>query len=99
VQHVLALGQSAQDPAAAESGATIYLENCASCHGEQGEGLVAMGAPALNDAIWLYGGEPSQVRAQINRPRQGVMPYWQGRLSEETIKMLTVYVHSLGGGE
>ena len=98
VQHVLALGQGTQDPAA-EGGAAIYLENCASCHGEQGEGLVELGAPALNDAIWLYGGEPSQIRAQINRPRQGVMPYWQGRLDDETIKMLTVYVHSLGGGE
>lgn len=61
--------------------------------------MTAVGAPRLNDAIWLYGGKPEQIEAQIWRPRHGVMPPWQGRLSDETIKMLTVYVHSLGGGQ
>ena len=37
--------------------------------------------------------------AQIRQPRHGVMPAWIGRLPPETIKMLTVYVHSLGGGQ
>ena len=49
--------------------------------------------------IWLYGGEPEQIAAQIDQPRLGVMPAWQGRLDDTTIKMLAVYVHSLGGGE
>ena len=44
--------------------------------------LVDLGGPALNDAIWLYGGEPEQIAAQINRPRLGVMPPWQGRLDD-----------------
>lgn len=98
-QYVLSLTNRATDQAAVERGATIYAENCASCHGEQGEGIQEMGAPALNDAIWLYGGEPSQITAQINRPQLGVMPFWQGRLGDNTIKMVTVYVHSLGGGQ
>ena len=55
--------------------------------------------PALNDMIWLYGSKPEQIMAQIERPRLGVMPAWQGRLDDTSIKMLTVYVHSLGGGE
>jgi cytochrome c oxidase cbb3-type subunit 3 len=61
--------------------------------------MVELGGPALNDQIWLYGGEPEQIASQINRPRLGVMPPWQGRLDDTTIKMLAVYVHSLGGGE
>jgi cytochrome c oxidase cbb3-type subunit 3 len=99
VQHVLSLTGRATDPAAAEEGAAVFAENCASCHGEQGEGIKEMGAPALNDAIWLYGGEAPQIVAQINRPRLGVMPRWQGRLDDATIKMLAVYVHGLGGGQ
>ncbi len=57
------------------------------------------GAPALNDAIWLYGNQPGDVRAQILNPRHGVMPGWKDRLDPVTIKMLAAYVHSLGGGE
>jgi cytochrome c oxidase cbb3-type subunit 3 len=98
-QYVLSLSQRQTDEEAAVRGAPIYAENCASCHGEAGEGVVDLGGPALNDMIWLYGGEPEQITAQINRPRLGAMPAWQGRLDDTTIKMLAVYVHSLGGGE
>ena len=80
------------DAAAAVEGAAIFAENCAACHGEDGGGLPDLGGPALNDAIWLYGGEPEQINAQINRPHLGVMPAWQGRLDDDTIKMLAVYV-------
>jgi cytochrome c oxidase cbb3-type subunit 3 len=99
VQHVLSFTGRTTDPAAAAEGAAAFAENCASCHGERGEGIKEMGAPALNDAIWLYGGEAEQIAAQISRPRLGVMPYWQGRLDDATIKMLAVYVHGLGGGQ
>jgi cytochrome c oxidase cbb3-type subunit 3 len=98
-QFVLSLTQRQTDEEAVARGAPLYADNCASCHGEAGEGIVDLGSPALNDQIWLYGGEPEQIAAQIHRPRLGVMPPWQGRLDEATIKMLTVYVHSLGGGE
>ena len=80
-----------------ENGAEIYAENCAACHGENGVGLRELGGPRLNDAIWLYGKE--NVTAQIYNPRHGVMPNWEGRLDDNTIKALAVYVHSLGGGE
>ncbi|MFO1047664.1 MAG: cytochrome-c oxidase, cbb3-type subunit III [Geminicoccaceae bacterium] len=98
-QFVLSLTQRQTDAAAAEQGAPIFAENCASCHGDAGEGNRELGGPALNDMIWLYGGDLDQIVAQINHPRMGVMPAWQGRLDDTTIKMLTVYVHSLGGGE
>jgi cytochrome c oxidase cbb3-type subunit 3 len=95
--YVLSLSQQAV--AADTPGAEIYAEQCASCHGEAGEGGRDYGAPKLADQIWLYGGEKQDVVKQITRPRQGVMPAWAERLDDTTLKMLTVYVHALGGGE
>lgn len=79
--------------------AALYAENCASCHGDKGQGNYEFGAPALNDAIWLYGGDRATVFATIYHGRAGVMPYWSGRLDDSTIRQLTIYVHQLGGGE
>ena len=98
-EHVLALSGQDHDPGAAEDGAVIFEENCAACHGEDGAGIQELGAPRLHDQIWLYGGTREEIAAQIHRPRYGVMPGWTERLDEATIKMLTVYVHSLGGGQ
>ena len=92
-----AFGQSTEADAAAR-GETVYADNCAACHGESGEGLQDLGAPALNDAIWLYGGTHADIVAQVTAPRHGVMPGWVDRLGETTVKELAVYVHSLGGG-
>ena len=55
--------------------------------------------PISTDQIWLYGGSEVEVMQQISAPQQGVMPAWIDRLDEETIKSLTVYVHTLGGGQ
>jgi cytochrome c oxidase cbb3-type subunit 3 len=98
-EFVLSLSNRGSDAAAAKRGEAIYAENCVACHGEKGEGVRDVGGPALNDAIWLYGGSKAEVVAQITNPRMGVMPAWGGRLDEATIRMLTVYVHTLGGGE
>ncbi len=87
------------DADAAARGQTVFADNCAACHGEKGEGIRELGAPNLNDAIWFYGNTHEQIVAQISEPKQGVMPAWKGRLSEVTIRQLTHYVHSLGGGE
>ena len=84
---------------ATEQGAEIYADNCASCHGDEGEGIADFGAPALNDAIWLFGGDRESIVTTVTEARGAMMPAWQNRLDPATIKMLTVYVHSLGGGE
>ena len=94
-----AAGDQAAIEAAIEAGAEIYADNCAACHGEAGEGDPTLGAPRLNDQIWLYGGTKGDIMAQVNKPQHGVMPAWTGRLDPATIKMLSVYVHSLGGGQ
>lgn len=84
----------------AARGAEIFAANCVACHGEQGEGNQEMGAAKLNDAIWLYGnGDKASVMQTITNSRNGVMPTWQHRLDDDTIRQLAIYVHSLGGGE
>lgn len=81
------------------AGAAIFAENCASCHGEKGEGNRDFGAPKLSDAIWLYGSKREDIIRQVTVPKHGQMPAWINRLDDATIKQLTIYVHSLGGGE
>ncbi len=84
--------------AAAGEGAAIFAEECATCHGEDGKGIMELGAPNLTDAIWLYGGDYESIRTQVENARGGVMPNWGDRLPPETVKQLAIYVHSLGGG-
>jgi cytochrome c oxidase cbb3-type subunit 3 len=99
--YVLSLSGQPHDAALIAEGATIYNDpaNCVSCHGEGGIGDRTVGAPRLNDAIVLKAGTLDEIVAQIENPKHGVMPAWSGRLSDTVIKELTLYVHSLGGGE
>ena len=81
------------------SGATLFAENCASCHGDAGMGDREQGAPNLADAIWLYGGDEASLIDTITNARFGVMPAWGQRLSEADVRAVSSYVHALGGGE
>ena len=83
----------------AAAGAKIFADNCTSCHGDNGKGNQELGAPDLTDKIWLYGSDEATLVETISNGRAGVMPAWVGRLDPSTIKALTVYVHSLGGGK
>lgn len=98
-EYVLSLSGTAADAAAAERGSSVYAENCASCHGEKGEGIVDLGGPRLNDGIWLYGGDKASVVHSITYARRGNMPAWSERLDPATVKVLAAYVHALGGGQ
>lgn len=97
--YVLEVSGSEHDDALAGPGKELFSDNCAACHGENAAGDREIGAPNLADAISLYGNTEELIAAQIHQPQHGVMPPWQTRLSDENIKQLTVYVHSLGGGE
>ena len=99
VQHVLALSGQDHDPALAASGAPVFAEQCASCHGETGMGDREQGAPNLTDAIWLYGGDVGSLTTTVSYSRFGVMPAWGGRLSAADVNAVAAYVHQLGGGE
>lgn len=91
-----------QDPAVtteSPKGAEIFARECASCHGADGKGQQELGAPDLTNAISLYGQDRQSLHTTIAKSRFGVMPAWQDRLSDVTIKQLTLYVHGLGGGD
>ena len=92
-------GGKPHDPAMIEPGKQVFADNCASCHGADAKGGREFGAPNLTDAIWFYGSGEDAIRHQIMQPKHGVMPAWEARLGEATVKQLAIFVHSLGGGE
>ena len=69
--------------------------NCAGCHGDHGGG--GMG-PSLRDDVWLYGGEFRQVAESIREGRNGVMPAWRERLSEDEQRAIAAWLLSQGHG-
>lgn len=99
VNHVLNISAQPHDPALAALGADVFDLNCSSCHGVDGEGDAFVGAPALNNAIWLYGGSAESIRHSIVNARFGIMPGFGNRLPEAQIVALAAYVHQLGGGQ
>jgi cytochrome c oxidase cbb3-type subunit 3 len=100
IENVAEYVMSLSDPSLSNpKGEEIFKANCVACHGVGGKGSRAVGAPNLSDAIWLYGGTKEDIEFTVTYARAGVMPYWTGRLDDTTIKQLTLYVHSLGGGE
>ncbi|MCF6455390.1 cytochrome-c oxidase, cbb3-type subunit III [Pseudoalteromonas sp. MMG024] len=68
---------------------------CAACHGMDGKGNYAFGAPNLTDNIWLYGGSQRAVEETLRNGRAGVMPAWKDILGEDKVHILTAYVYSL----
>ncbi len=99
VEYVMQISGQEHDATLASAGATVFADNCAACHGEDGKGDRAQGAPNLTDAIWLYGGDTAALTQTVTNARFGVMPSWQGRLSEADIRAVASWVHSRGGGE
>ena len=98
-EYVLSLSGGSTDAAAAGRGKQLFADNCVACHGDDGKGKHEVGAPNLTDRIWLYGGAKQDVVHSIETGRGGVMPNWGARLDPVSIKMLAIYVHSLGGGQ
>ncbi|WP_299153757.1 cytochrome-c oxidase, cbb3-type subunit III [uncultured Tateyamaria sp.] len=77
-------------------GQELFLDNCSSCHGDDGGGILDVGAPNLTDDFWIYGGDAESIAATLRHGRIGVMPYWEDRLSEADRRLLTLYIRDLG---
>lgn len=97
--YVMSLSGDPQDATQVALGETLYMDNCAACHADNGTGDRFQGAPNLADAIWLYGSGYDNIVAQVTNARNGVMPNWNTRLDEAEIRAVATYVHGLGGGE
>ena len=86
--------QGFHNSAAAQLGKPKFAV-CAACHGPDGKGMAALGAPNLTDKIWLHGWGEAAIVAMINGGKTNVMPAFGERLSAEQIHVLAAYVWSL----
>lgn len=93
--YLLSLNNREPDTALAEAGKPVYQSYCAACHGAEGKGNIAMGAPNLTNGIWLYGGSRSEIAHSIRAGRNGVMPAFQDTLGPEKIHILSAWVYGL----
>ena len=92
--YVLSLSGSAHNSAAAQLGKPKFVV-CAACHGPEGKGNPALGAPNLSDKIWLHGWGEAAIVSIINTGKTNIMPAFGERLSAEQIHVLAAYVWSL----
>ena len=92
--YVLSLSNSAHNNVAAELGKAKFAA-CAACHGADGKGNQAIGAPNLTDKIWLHGWGEDAIIAMVNNGKTNVMPNFASRLSAEQIHVLAAYVWNL----
>ena len=110
--YVASLSGIGHDAAKAAAGNTLFHSEtaaCYYCHGADAKGRKEIGSANLTDNIWLWADVPGAATAEgkvaairgviTSGLNKGVMPTWGGRLSPEQIKVLTVYVHELGGGQ
>jgi cytochrome c oxidase cbb3-type subunit 3 len=96
--YVLSLSGSAHSDIAAQSGKAKFAA-CAACHGADGKGNTALGAPNLTDKIWLHGWGEQAIINMVNAGKNNVMPA-QGRLlTPEQVHVLAGYVLSLSQGQ
>ncbi|MAL93716.1 MAG: cytochrome-c oxidase, cbb3-type subunit III [Haliea sp.] len=94
-EYVLSLNGRSVDEAQAAKGKEIFASYCAACHGPDGKGNKAFGAPNLTNGIWLYGGTREQIAHSLRAGRNGVMPAFSDTLTEDKIHIIAAYVYSL----
>ena len=93
-QYVLSLSGRSTAPDAVARGDATFKQLCVTCHGADGKGNVALGAPNLTDSIWLYGGSLATVVETVTKGRQGHMPAQKDTLGEARVHILAAYVYA-----
>ena len=108
--YVLSLSGNSVDSSAAKRGKAVFAGQggCVACHGADAKGQTFMGSANLTDKIWTIadvdGADTAEAKKAavmnlVNNGKTRQMPAWKDRLSATEIKILTFYVHSLGGGK
>jgi cytochrome c oxidase cbb3-type subunit 3 len=94
-QYVISLGGRNHDAQLAAAGKAKFDTMCVACHGVDGTGNQAIGAPNLTDNNWLYGGSAGVIRQTLAKGRNGVMPAHRDFLGEDKVHVLAAYIYSL----
>ena len=94
-EYVLSLSGRQHDATAAAAGQAQYNIFCAACHGPEGKGNTAMGAPNLTDKTWLYGASKLRIAESIAKGRQGHMPAQRDFLGDAKVHLLAAYIYGL----
>jgi len=93
--YVRSLSGLANDSLLASKGKAKFETACAACHGPDGKGMQALGAPNLTDKVWLYGSSEAAIVETITKGRQNVMPPWKEFLGDGKVHVLSGYVFGL----
>lgn len=97
--YVLSLGGVKSPADWVAAGKQRYETLCVSCHGPEGLGSAALGAPNVTDRVWLYGGSFASVATSIRDGRAGVMPAWRSRLNNDQARLIAAWVVKQGPHE
>jgi len=109
--YVLSLSGHKMDAQKVKLGSQIFngeQGGCYYCHDKGGVGKQERGSANLTDQVWTIANVPDAQGVEAKKAaikhviRNGVyrqMPVWEGRLDDTQIKLLTTYVHELGGGK
>jgi cytochrome c oxidase cbb3-type subunit 3 len=105
VAYVRSLSRLTHDPLKAQLGKPVFMQICAACHGADGKGNRAVGAPDLTDEDWLYGSSEATITETVTRGRHAdattgtlAMPAWRAPLGEARAHVLAAYVWGLSNG-
>lgn len=93
--YVQSLSGRQVDAASAEAGKTQFQTLCVACHGADGKGNQALGAPNLTDNIWLHGSTVASIKNTITHGKNSVMPAHNIFLGDDKSHLLAAYVYSL----
>jgi len=94
--YALSLSGGKADPALAEAGKARFVTICAACHGPEGKGNIAIGAPNLTDNIWLYGSTLDDIKTSIRDGRNGKMPAWGPIIGKDRARLVEAWVLAQG---
>jgi cytochrome c oxidase cbb3-type subunit 3 len=95
----MSLSGRAADSVRVSRGKEKYAVTCVACHGPEGKGNIALGAPNLTDKVWLHGSSEPVLIETISKGRSSTMPAHKEFLSEAKIHLLAAYVYGLSNGQ
>lgn len=93
--YVRSLSGLAADSIRVQRGKEVFQANCVACHGPEGKGTQALGAPNLTDSVWLYSSSEGTIMETVSKGRNNHMPTFKDFLGEAKVHLLAAYVYSL----